>query len=249
MKKFAHLLIFLAAFQIEVRVRASESTAMAYPENCLGKTVPCSFKVTDSKWSFESGNIKLSATGSSILTAEDLRAKEWKLVSGVLWVQNAPSVKIKTTSAVAEGSSGQYWVLTGDDGRTVFRNISSKLIVTFKDQSKIEIPRGFEIWVGSVNTKAKTEHGMVEPVNLKEHLKVWYGLFPGSRQQFVAEVQDLKDQWSDLVEQSGDIYKKVAERELAAIDSKKREHLEIQRKKEEERLRVRAEFHKRVFQQ
>lgn len=248
MKKFAHVLLFIAAFQMEVRVRASES-AMTYPENCLGKTVPCSFKVTDNKWSFESGNIKLSAAGDSILTAEDLKSKEWKLVSGSLWVQNAPSVKVKTVSAVAEGSSGQYWVFAGKDGRVVFRNVTSKLVVTFKDQTKLEIPRGFEVWVGNVNSKAKTEHGMVEPINLKEHLKAWYELFPGTRQQFVSEVQDLKDQWSDLVEQSGDIYKKVAERELAALDDKKREQLEIQRKKEQERLRVRAEFHKRVFQQ
>jgi hypothetical protein len=248
MKRFAHVLLFLAAFQIEVRVRASES-AMTYPENCLGKTVPCSFKVTEDKWSFESGNVKLSAGSNAILTAEDIKSKEWKLISGTLWVQNGPSVKIRTAFAQAEGSSGQYWVFADKDGRVVFRNISSKLIVTFKDQTKMEIPRGFEVWVGNVNSQAKTEHGMIEPINLKEHLKAWYELYPGKREQFVSEVQDLKDQWSDLIEQSGDIYKKVAERELAALDDKKRAQLEIQRKKEEERLRIRAEFHKRVFDQ
>lgn len=248
MKKFAHVLLFIAAFQMEVRVRASEP-AMTYPENCLGRSVPCSFKVTEDKWSFESGNVKLSAGNDTILTAEDIKSKEWKLVSGTLWVQNGPSVKIKTVSAQAEGSSGQYWVFAQKDGRIVFRNITSKLIVTFKDQTKLEIPRGFEVWVGNVNSQAKTEHGMIEPINLKEHLKAWYELYPGKRAQFVSEVQDLKDQWSDLVEQSGDIYKKVAERELAALDDKKRAQLEVQRKKEEERLRIRAEFHKRVFDQ
>lgn len=248
MKKLAHVLLFLAAFQMEVRVRASEP-GFTFPENCLGRTAPCSFKVTTDKWSYEAGNIKLSASGDSILTAEDMKAKEWKLVSGALWVQNAPSVKVKTVSATAEGSSGQYWVFADKDDRITFRNISSKLVVTFKDQTKMEIPRGFEIWVGGVNSLAKTEHGMVEPINIKEHLKSWYELYPGTRQQFLSEVQDLKDQWADLVEQSGDIYKKVAERKLAALDDKKREQLEIQRKKEEERARIRAEFHKRVFDQ
>jgi hypothetical protein len=248
MKKFAHVLLFVAAFQMEVRVRASEPV-MTYPENCLGKSAPCSFKVTTDKWSFESGNVKIHAGADTILTAEDVRSKEWKLVAGTLWMQNAPSVKVRTVSALAEGSSGQYWVFADKDGRVVFRNITSKLIVTFKDHTKIEIPRGFEVWVGSVNSKAQTEHGMIEPINLKDHLKAWYQLYPGDRAQFVSEVQDLKDQWSDLVEKSGDIYKKVAERELAALDEKKRAQLEVQRKKEEERLRIRAEFHKRVFEQ
>lgn len=249
MKKIAHLLLFLAAFQLEVRVRASESNNVTYPENCLGKTVPCSFKATTDKWSFESGNIKMRAGAESVLTAEDLKSKEWRLVSGTLWVQNAPSVKIKTTSAEAEGSSGQYWVFAEGSDRVVFRNITSKLIVTFKDQTKMEIPRGFQVWVGSVNSQAKTEHGMVEPIDLKQHLKAWYELYPGTKSQFVSEVQDLKDQWADLIEQSGDIYKKVAERKLAALDEKKRQQLEIQRQKEAERLRIRAEFHKKVFDQ
>jgi len=247
MRKLAHLLLFIAAFQMEVRVRASES--MSFPENCLGKTVPCSFKVTTDKWSFESGNIKLNAGQGAILIAQDEKSKEWKLVSGTLWAQNAPSVKIKTVNAVAEGSSGQYWVLAESDDRVVFRNITSKLVLTFKDQTKLEVPRGFEVWVGGINSQAKTEHGMVEPINLKQHLKAWYELYPGSRTQFVSEVQDLKDQWADLIEQSGDIYKKVAERKLAALDEKKRQLMEIKRKQEEERQRIRNEFHKRVFDQ
>ena len=163
-------------------------------------------------------------------------------------MQNAPSVKVKTISAEAEGSSGQYWVFV-EKNRTVFRNVSAKLVVTFKDQTKMEIPRGFEIWVGNVNSEARVEHGMVEPIDLKRHLKSWHSLYPGTRQQFVSEVQDLKDQWADLVEQSGDIYKKVAERKLAALDDEKRHQLEIQKQKEEERRQVRETFYRRVFGQ
>jgi hypothetical protein len=246
MKKFGHLLLFLAAFQMEVRVRASE-VGLSFPESCLGKVSPCAVKVMTDKWSYEAGNVKLRAPVATMLT-EDANGKEWTLVEGSLWVENAPSVKIKTVSAEAEGSSGQYWVFA-EKGRIVFRNITAKLVINFKDHSKLEIPRGFEVWVGGVNSEAKVEHGMVEPINLKRHLKAWYALYPGDRQQFVSEVQDLKDQWADLIEQSGEIYKKVAVRKLAALDDQKRQQLEIQKKKEETRLRIRAEFHKRVFDQ
>ncbi|MGZ3804047.1 MAG: hypothetical protein ACXVB4_07560 [Pseudobdellovibrionaceae bacterium] len=246
MKRFGHLLLFLAAFQIEVRVRASESS-LSFPENCLGKSSPCSFKVLTEKWSYEVGQVKLRAPIATILI-ENAQGKEWSLVAGSLWVQNAPSVKIKTLSAEVEGSSGQYWV-AAEKGHFVFRNITAKLIVTLKDRTKIEIPRGFEMWVGDVNSEAKVEHGMVEPVDLKEYLKSWYALYPGNRQQFLSEVQDLKDQWADLVEESGDIYKKVVERKIAALADQKQRQLEVYKKKEELRLRVRAEFHKRVFDQ
>lgn len=244
MKKIAHLLIFIAAFQMEVRVRASESV-VSFPDNCLGKTTPCSFKVPNDKWSYESGAVKLRAPMNTILT-ENSKTKDWTLVEGTLWIQNAPSVKVKTISAEAEGSSGQYWIFI-EKNRTIFRNISSKLILTFKDETKMEIPRGFEVWVGSVNSEAQVEHGMVEPVDLKRHLKSWHSLYPGTRQQFASEVQDLKGQWADLVEESGDIYKKVAERKMAALDEEKRKQVEIQRKKDEDRRLLRQKYHERVF--
>jgi hypothetical protein len=244
MKKLSHIFLFVLAFQVEVRVRASDT--VSFPEHCLGRSFPCSFKVTEDKWTYETGNIKLHASAETLLT-EVQKSKEWKLVEGTLWVQNAPSAKIKTVFADAEGSSGQYWVFARKD-KVVFRNISSKLTVTFKDQSKMEIPRGFEVWAGPVNTEAQTEHGMIEPIHLKSHLKAWYELYPGPRTQFVSEVQDLKDQWSDLVEESGDVYKKVVERKMAALDDEKRKELEVKKKKEQERQRIREEFHHRVFE-
>ena len=245
MKKVLHLVLFLLAFQMEVRVRASEG-AISYPENCLGRVSPCSLRISTDKWSFDAGNVHLRATANTILI-ESEKAKEWKLVEGTLWVENAPSLKVKTVSAEAEGSSGQYWVFAQKD-RIVFRNISAKLVVTLKDHSKLDVPRGFEIWVGPVNSEAQVEHGMVEPVDLKSHLKAWYELYPGTKSQFVSEVQDLKDQWADLTEQSGDIYKKVVERKLAALHEEKHKQLEIKKKKEEERQRMREEFHRRVFE-
>lgn len=245
MKKLLHLFLFLMAFQMEVRVRASEG-ALSLPENCLGKTVPCSFKVNQEKWSHHSGTVKLRAVSRSVLT-EEVKNKEWRLLEGTLWVENAPSVKIHTINADAEASNGQYWVLIEND-RVIFRNISSKLTLTFKDQSKMEIPRGFEVWVGSVNSEARVEHGMVEPINLKKHLKVWNELYPGSKEQFVTEVQDLRDQWSDLVEESGDIYKKVAEKRLLAQEEEKRREREARKEKEQERRLLRESFHRRVFE-
>ncbi len=244
MKKLAQLLLFLAAFQMEVRVRASEPN-ISLPENCIGRVSPCSFKVMTNKWSYAANSVKLRASEKTILT-ENVKGKEWSLIEGALWAQNASAVKIKTVSAEAEGSGGQYWVFA-ENGHFVFRNISAKLIVTFIDKTKMEIPRGFEVWAGGVNSEAKVEHGVVELINFKQHLKSWYELYPGTREQFISEIQDLKDQWVDSVDQSGDIYKKIVERKLAALEDQKRLRLEIQKKNEENRLRIRAEFHKRVF--
>jgi hypothetical protein len=244
MKHVLKVLLFILAFQMEVRVRASEG--VSYPEACLGKNYPCSFKVTADKWNYKVGTVTLHAGADTILT-ETKKNQEWKLVEGGLWVENAPSAKIITTASEVEGSSGQYWVFVTKD-RTVYRNISSKLVVTLKDHSRVEIPKGFEMWVGAVNTEAQVEHGMVEPVDLKSHLKAWYELYPGTRAQFVSEVQDLKDQWADLIEKSGDIYKRVAQRKYAALDDEKRAQQELKQKQQQERLRLREEYRQRVFE-
>ncbi len=244
MKSFFNVFIFMLAFQMEVRVRASDSVSA--PENCLGREVPCAYKVSTEKWSFGSGNIKIHAVKGSVLT-EIEKAREWKLVGGSLWVENAPSVKVRSTTSEVEGSSGQYWMMIEKD-RTIYRNISAKLIVTLKDQNKIEVPKGFEVWVGGVNSESQVEHGMVEPIDIKAHLKLWYSLYPGKQPQFLSEVQDLKDQWADRIEQSGEIYKKVIERKLAAVEDEKRQIEEKKRKQESERLRIREEFRKKVFE-
>jgi hypothetical protein len=245
MKKLGHLILFFLAFQMEVRVKASEPVSV--PDNCLGHSFPCSFKVSADKWSYEAGNLKLHAAAGTLLT-EAVKSHEWRVIEGTLWVENAPSVKITTTSAESEASSGQYWVLVQKD-RATYRNISANLVLTFKDHSKMEVPKGFEVWVGGVNSEAQVEHGMVEPIDLKKHLKSWYELYPGKREQFVSEVQDLKDQWADLTEQSGNMYKKIAERKMAALDEEKNREDGRKKQQSQERARIRAEFHKRVFEQ
>lgn len=248
MKKPLHLVIFFLAFQIEIRVKASNSTAIiSEPAHCINVSAPCSFKVPGTPWTTQRGKTKLTAKPHTLLT-ELVQNKEWKLVEGALWVQNAPSVAIKTVSADVEASSGDYWVLTEKD-RVVFRNISSRLIVTFKDGTHLEVPRGFQVWAGNVDSEARVQHGVVEPIELKEHLKLWYSVFPGSRKEFLSQVQDLKDQWVDLVEQSGEIYQRVAERKLASIEEKKRERDEAAKKKARRDAELRQKFYDKVFQQ
>lgn len=239
------LLIFLMAFQLEVRVRAAES--LSSPENCFGHSVPCSFKISEDRWNFETGKVKLHAGAGSVLEQVS-KANEWRLIDGALWVESAiPALKVQIPTANIEGGGGQYWVLR-QEGRFLVRNISAMVTVNFKDQTRLEVPKGFEVWVGAVNSKAQVEHGMVEPVDLKDHLKQWYTLYPGTRRQFKSEVQDLKDQWIDLVERSGDLYKSVIERKMASLDEQKRQHLEAEKKREQERLRLRREYEKRVFE-
>ena len=113
---------------MEVRVRAS-GPAVSVPDNCVGHSYPCSFKVESDKWSYEAGGVKLHASAKSILTEVE-KGREWKLIEGTLWMENAPSVRVKTAASEAEGSSGQYWILV-EKNRVVYRNISSKLLITF----------------------------------------------------------------------------------------------------------------------
>jgi hypothetical protein len=248
MKTWFRLALFLAAFQMEVRVRAAGGTEiLSEPPHCVGVSVPCAFKVPEVPWSFNSGKIKISATPGSLLT-EQVRGQVWSLSEGSLWVKNGPSVKIKTVTAETATDGGEYWVLAEKD-QVVFRNISAQLVLTLKDQTKLEIPRGFEVWVGAVDADARVMHGMIEPIHLQEHLKVWFSLYPGSKSLFLSEVQDLKDQWVDRTEQSGDIYQRIIERKLAAIERERQRASEERLKKQKAASASREQFYKKVFEQ
>lgn len=248
MKKPLQIFLFLAAFQLEVRVRASGVAEMiSEPAHCVGVSAPCSFKVSEIPWSSSVGKVKISAAPGTILT-EEVRGLVWKLVDGTMWIKNGPSVKVKTAAAEVEAGSGEYWVLAEKD-QVTFRNISARLVVRFKDNTQLEVPRGFEVWVGGVDSNAHVQHGMVVPIRLKEHLKIWFSLYPGSKSLFLSEVQDLKDQWVDVTEQSGDIYQKVVERKLAAIESERQKIQEAKAKKSKDQSQARQQFYKKVFEQ
>lgn len=244
MKKFLRLLIFIMAFQMEVRVRAS-GDVMQQPSACLKSKESCTIHVTGPAFHLERGDFKMHASEDSTLMRSS--ANQWRLMKGTVWMEEAKNVEVETVFATVKASQGQYWLLDQGD-KIVIRNIDAELEVTLRDGKKLEVPSGFEFWVAGLNSKNQNEYGMIRPIDMKEHLPVWNALYKGSKESFIKEVKNLKDNWGDMAEKSAAVYKVTTERKLAAVAEAERKETEKKRLEDQKRQELKNLYYQRTFE-
>ncbi|WII71120.1 hypothetical protein QJS83_11675 [Bdellovibrio sp. 22V] len=243
MRKWIRLFIFLMAFQMEVRVRAS-ADYMEQPASCMKSKETCAVQALKSGFHLLQDSLKLHATAGSTLVR--LSAQQWRLVSGALWMEEGPGVEVETLHAKMKATHGEYWVLWKKD-QVIVRNMTANLQVVLRDGKTLQVPEGFEFWIGAINSKNKTEYGMLQPVDMKEQLPLWSHLYRGSKEEFIKEVVHLRENWGDLAERSAVLYKAVAEREIASVQEKQRLQAEKVQRQEAERRRVQELYREKVF--
>lgn len=244
MKSFFRVFIFILAFQVEVRVRAS-GELLEQPALCLKTQDICSLQINNDAFHFEKKDLRFHATPHSTLSR--LSLSSWKLIRGNLWVEKGRGLEVETLYGSIQGTGGSYWVLDQGD-KVILRNITADLSMNLRDGSRISIPEGFEVWVSGINTDGKSSYGMIRPIDMKEHLPLWSSLFRGSKEDFIAQSRSLKERWGDLAVKGSDLYQKVVDRRIASADEKKRQDDEIKAQKAAERQRVRELFYKRTFE-
>ncbi|WP_413581468.1 hypothetical protein [Bdellovibrio sp. HCB288] len=243
MKKFFQIFMFLLAFQVEVRVRASADT-LQEPAACLKSSESCALHVVGPAFHLKQGNLKIHAGEKSTLVR--LSQEKWRLVKGVLWVESAPGVQVETPFMTAKSSHGQYWIIERGE-KQIVRNIDAELHVVLRDGKKLEVPGGFEFWVSGINSKGKNEFGMIQTVDLKDHLLQWNQLFVGTKEQFKSEVSHLRGNWADLSERGASLYEKIALRQLASVEEARRIEEEKKREAQAERQKTRELMFQRAF--
>ncbi|MNL19466.1 hypothetical protein D3C87_1406660 [compost metagenome] len=243
MKKFSRLFIFLMAFQMEVRVRASGDLLQS-PDGCLKTKDFCSVQASQDHFHYVGKSLKLHMGKASVIQ----RASDdnWKLVSGYVWIEQGKTLTLDTVYATLKAPVGEYWVIDKGD-RIVVRNINADLTVEFRDGKKMEVPEGFEFWVGGLNTRGVSEYGMIEPIEIKNHLSLWKSLYQGSKEDFLAAVQKQKINWGDLVEKSSQIYRQSADRQIASVERSAQLKADKERREEQQRQKVRQLFYDRTF--
>lgn len=245
MKAFVRIFIFIIAFQVEVRVKASAEILMQ-PDNCVSDKVECTVKVQKDNFHIDTETMKMHMYPETVVTKNTLTT--WSFVKGKLWVEKANGVVFNTLYGDVTASFGEYWILSEKNGKIWIKNISSDVTVTLRDGKKIQPPDGFEFWISGLNSKAQSEYGMINPIDLKEYVKIWYPLYKGDRDSFKERVIVLKDAWGDLAAKSSAIYKGVILRREASIEEEKQREIDKKRQIENERKRVREIFHNKVFE-
>ncbi|MDG0816532.1 hypothetical protein [Bdellovibrio svalbardensis] len=244
MKKWLKFLTFLLAFQMEVRVRAS-GDVLQQPSACMKSKETCAIHVTGPAFHMMKDDFGIHARENSTLMR--LSAGQWRLLKGILWVEKSTGVEFETPYANVKASQGQYWLIE-KGSQVVIRNIDADLQVVLRDGKKLEVPAGFEFWVSGINSKGQSEYGMIRPIDMKEHLPLWNALYSGSKDNFVKEVQKLKENWGDLTEKSAFIYQAATERKLASVAESKRQEEEKSRQQAAERQKLKSIYFQRTFE-
>ncbi|MNL03792.1 hypothetical protein D3C87_1243400 [compost metagenome] len=117
-----------------------------------------------------------------------------------------------------------------------------------RDGKELALPAGFEFWIAGINTKAQSDFGVLQAVDLKDHIKNWAALYPGTSEQFKKDVLEFKENWKTLAAQGGTLYQEMANRRIASIqDSKHQEKLRKARMAAEQK-RLKDLYFERTFE-
>lgn len=244
MKKVLRGLIFLMAFQMEVRVRAS-ADILQQPTACLKSEETCAIHVSSGGFHLKQDDLKLhSSEGSTLMR---LSHDQWRLVKGNVWVEEASKVGFETPYATIKALHGEYWLI-GQADKVVIRNINADLTVELREGKKLEVPAGFEFWAAGINSEGRSEFGMIQPVKISEHLSLWNSLYQGSKEEFKKEVAHLKESWSDLADKGSVIYQQIVDRKLASIAEERKNEEKKKHQAEAERQKVRELMYERAFE-
>ncbi|KHD87333.1 MAG: hypothetical protein OM95_15050 [Bdellovibrio sp. ArHS] len=244
MKKFFRVLIFILAFQMEVRVRAS-GDFLQQPTECLKAQEACAVQVIGKSLHYSSKTLKMHAKEGSTLVR--LSPTQWRFVSGALWLENSRNVEVETLYGSLKATQGQYFVIE-QGHRVVIRNMDATLSVTLRDGKTLRLPEGFEFWIAGLNSKGQSDYGMIQPVDMKAHLPLWNSLYEGSKKDFITLVSHLRENWGDLTEKSALIYQNAVEREIASEKEKERAEQARKARIQAERQEMKRLYHERVFE-
>ncbi len=227
-----HLFVFAFFFALDVRVRAS-SDFLERPAGCLKKPSACAIQTKSSAFHFLLGEDEFHLGPSSLVLRHSRSHLEF--IHGTLWAQNYEKMQVATIFGDVKAASGPFWVL-GDKDKIWIRNINAELSLHLRDGRNIEVPIGFQIWLGGVDEKGRSTIGIPEMIPVEEHIRVWSYLFPGTKEEFKKEVVQVKWTWGSLSERSSQLYLnmtrhhedlatkrqlKIQQREVAATIQKK----------------------------
>ncbi|MGZ3772316.1 MAG: hypothetical protein ACXVCY_00485 [Pseudobdellovibrionaceae bacterium] len=245
MKIWIRLFIFFLFFQVEIKVRAS-ATAHESAADCIVTQGVCVFRAHGFAADRSEKRTNIHATVGSVLVP--VSSNLWRFIKGNVWVEKSHGIQIETVYGQIKASRGQYWILQ-KDAKILIRNINAvNMQVSLRDGKVLNVPDGFEFWISGINTKGRSEFGMLQMIDIKEHLPLWYSLYQGDKSDFIQEVQNLRENWASLIEKSSDLYGSIALRSVASVKEKEEAQRVVKEQIEVERKRARKLYYQRVFE-
>ena len=231
MKSFGQVLLFFLCFSIEVRVKASASPTLFQSPHKI----------------FSLKTAELVIRGQKGLVLEKLDPKYFKYIDGNIWFKTTTSLRVKTVFGdVSSRGAGEFWILKDDRGVRV-RNVTAQVDLYFRDGKKLELPEGFEVWLGGLDERGQTTFGMIEPIDQKNHIRMWASLYKGDAKLFKKEVVQFRERQQDIQIYAAELYRGVARRHIASVEESAKQEKERQERIQKQKKEFRQFIINRTF--
>lgn len=164
-----------------------------------------------------------------------LRAK-----SGAFSIRNYASSSQKASAQKKSNAASS-------PGRFLIANETAELTIVLRSGQTLDLPAGFEVWIGNLNNFGLQDYGMVQPWNWQNQVRLLNRFNMGTKDQRLEQGRLLKP-ISDLANQQAfQIYQKVADRHIASLAEQERRMEEKKQAERQARERLRQLFFDRTF--
>lgn len=243
MRHWQRALIFMLFFTAEVRVKASIEFKDR-PLGCVKKPSVCTLQTNQEIFHFKTPENEFHLGKNSILIR--YTANELEMVGGTLWVEKHHQMQVRTIYGTVKAQNGPFWVLQ-EDGKIWVRNMNADLKIQMRDGREWELPVGFQIRLGGMDTEGKSTGGLPEMLPIAQHFRLWALMFPGSKEEFKKEVESIKWAWGSLAERSSEIYSGIAMRQQGLADHREKELQKRRLKQQQETRRLQNLYMEKTF--
>lgn len=220
------LCLFILAFQLEVRVRASIQETEHDVQVVKGM----------------SAHVQLLPETLLEKKSPDVG----RLVQGTVRAVTNDPFKLETVYGDASQISGEFWAI-GRSGEVLFRAILGDVELKLRDGKKLVLPEGFQVWIAGIDDQGKSLHGVPEAIPIKEHLALWSRVHEGDQKSFRDAVLALKERWKKTNETASVLYQAIVDRHVASQQQDAAEKARVTRKKQQEFQQLREMYRSKVF--
>lgn len=221
------LALFAMAFQLEVRVNASIQDSQDTVALVQGATA------------------RVQLLPSTLF--EKKSPEIGRLVQGTLRAVCNDAWTLQTVFGEATLTEGEFWALTRS-GEILFRAVRGDLRLRLRDGGSLDLPEGFQAWIGGIGADGKSLHGVPEPIPVREHLALWSRVHDGDKESFRKDVLALKERWKTQTERAAQLYEKVVLRHVASAEAREAEELRARRERQRRQNEIRDLYRRKLFE-
>lgn len=190
----------------------------------------------------EFGEILLADQG----VIQNVSSHSIRLLRGTLMVDAKSEVQIETIFGQVNVPEGQVWFIV-EGNQLIVKSISSHVLITSKSGQSIEVNRGFESWVGLINSQGRNEIGVPKAIDFPKYLQFWAQYYRGPKKKFIEKANQLREELNVAVVESAELYQNMINRQIASVEEEKAERARIAELKKKETQKKKAAIFEKTF--